>query len=92
MGTLHGDFHTSCIYLHIFKNMVFKKVMVLIFKKRMFYTSMNIETQDYNKEAAMLAIIFFCYENNILLLFEQFVQILSFVHFFLISYSEIVKS
>lgn len=52
---------------------------------------MNTETQDYNKQAAMLAIIFFCYENNVLLLLEQFVQILSFVHFFLISYSEIIK-
>lgn len=81
MGTLHGDFHTSCIYLHVSENMVFKKVMVLIFKKRMFYTSMNIETQDYNKEAGMLAIIFFGYENNVLLLLEQFVQILLCIFF-----------
>lgn len=43
-----------------------KKAMVLILKKGMFYTSMNVETENYNKEEAMLAIIFFCYENNFL--------------------------
>lgn len=66
MGTLHGDFCTSCLCLHECKNRVFKKAIVLIFKKGMFYTSVNVETENYNKEAAMLAIIFFCYENNFL--------------------------
>lgn len=56
--------------------------MVLIYKKGVFYTSMSIETENYNKEAAMLAIIFFCYENNFLPLWEQFVQIVSFLQFF----------
>ena len=62
--------------------MLKKSQEVLIFKKGMFYTSVNVETENYNKEAAMLAIIFFCYENNFLPLWEQFVQIVSFMHFF----------
>ena len=63
MGILHGDF---CPSLHECKNRVFKKAMVLILKRGMFYTSMNVETENYNKEESMLAIIFFCYENNFL--------------------------
>lgn len=51
-------------------------------KKVVFYTSMNIETENYNKEAAMLANIFFCYENNFYHYEEQFVQTVSFLQFF----------
>ena len=39
----------------------------------MLYTYMNVETENYNKEGDMLAIIFYCYKNNIYLV--QFIQI-----------------